>query len=192
VGGRIDSKGADPELTGDRRCDGSWSTRIEPEKSITIAFEARLAVSALTAFVSAIFEIPCFVCMVRYSLKRNGPTTGPFPTSERLRSVATPHVPDDDLVAAPFADGHIAAVVSAPISPLIAVAISPIVNTIIIATFTLAAAVRSDADIQLSKRDFGLRTNNPSISSGCRESPHCGCNGGDKRQFSHSNLLLCR
>jgi hypothetical protein len=88
-------------------------------------------------------------------------------------------MPDHDVVAAPLADGHIAAVVSA--------SISPILITIIIATFTvMPAAVRSDADIQLSKRDFGFRRDGiPSISGGCRKNPHCACNGGNKRQFSH-------
>jgi hypothetical protein len=31
-----------------------------------------------------------------------------------------------------------------------------------------------------------------SIFGGCWESPHCARDSGDKRQFSHLNLLLCQ
>jgi hypothetical protein len=62
-----------------------------------------------------------------------------------------------DLVAAPFADGHLATPVSASISPVVAVTISPIaVVPIIIPTFTLSIdslAVWSDTEVQLSERD---------------------------------------
>jgi hypothetical protein len=47
-------------------------------------------------------------------------------------------MPDHDLVAAPFADGHVATAL-APISPIV-----------IIAIFTLAPAVGPDTDVQLS------------------------------------------
>jgi hypothetical protein len=54
-------------------------------------------------------------------------------------------------------------------------------------------AVASDAEVQLSKRDFGLeRDNIPSISGVYRQNPHCARDGGDKRTFSHSGFLLCR
>ena len=69
----------------------------------------------------------------------------------RRTSVATVHASDHDVVAAPFADGHLATAISASISPVIVVTISPIVVVpIIIATFTLTPAVRSDTEIQLS------------------------------------------
>src|SRR5467141_2454963 len=104
------------------------------------------------------------------------------------------HTPDDDLIAAPFADGHIATMVSASISPIIVVTISPIVIVpIIIATFTLTPAVGSDTEVQLSERDRRLGRDRITSTFGkCWESPHCASDGGDKRQFSHSNLLLCR
>src|SRR5215475_1628932 len=111
---------------------------------------------------------------------------------ESARSVATVHVSDHDLVAAPFADRHLTTVVSS-ISPVIVVTISPIVVVaIIIATFTVGAlAVGSDTDIQLSERDrrFG-RDSITSVFGRCRKSPHYARDGGDKRQFCHSNLLL--
>src|SRR5262249_27092241 len=110
------------------------------------------------------------------------------------RSVATAHTPDYDLVAAPFADGHVATMVSASISPIIVVTISPIVIVpTIIATFTFTPAVRSDTEVQLSERDrrFG-RAGITSIFGECWESPHCASDSDDKRQFCHSNLLLCQ
>jgi hypothetical protein len=100
---------------------------------------------------------------------------------------------DHNLVAAPFADGHIATVVSASISPIIVVTISPIVVPIVIATFTLTPAIGTGTEVKLSERDrrFG-RDGITSVFRECWESPHCARDGGDKRQFSHSNLLLCR
>src|SRR5215469_11763616 len=47
------------------------------------------------------------------------PQAGPFPESERSRSVAAAFTPDKKFAAAPFADGHIA-------TTLCSVAISPI------------------------------------------------------------------
>jgi hypothetical protein len=97
-------------------------------------------------------------------------------------------MPDHDLVAAPFADRHVATTsFSIPISPIVVATISPIVIVAtIVATITLTA-VWSNAEVKLSKRDFGFGRD---ISGGCRENPHCARDGGDKRQFSHSNLLL--
>jgi hypothetical protein len=112
--------------------------------------------------------------------------------ARRARSVATVHAFDHDVVAAPFADGYLATAVSAPISPVIVVTISPIVIVpIIIATFTLTPAVRSDTDVQLSERDrrFG-REGVTSVLGGCRKNPYCARDCSDKRQFPHSNLLL--
>jgi len=54
---------------------------------------------------------------------------------------------DHDVVAAPFADGHIATVISASISPIIAT-VSPIVIPIKIATFALTPAVGPDTDVE--------------------------------------------
>jgi hypothetical protein len=104
-------------------------------------------------------------------------------------------MPDYDLVAAPFADRHVTAG-SASIGAL-TVTIAPIVIAIVITTVAVGsvsvAAVRSDAEVQLSKRNFGFgRDRIPSISGVCRNSPHCARDGGDKRKFSHSDFLLCR
>jgi hypothetical protein len=110
------------------------------------------------------------------------------------RSVATVDASDHDVVAAPFADGHLATTISASISPVIVVTISPIVIVpIIIAAFALTPAVGSDTEIQLSERDrrFG-RDRITSIFGERGDSPHCGRDSGDMRQFSHSNLLLCQ
>src|SRR5262249_51790001 len=110
------------------------------------------------------------------------------------RLVATAHTPDHDLVAAPFADSHIATAVSASISPIIVVTISPIiVVAIIVTTFTVdsLAAVGADAEFELSERDDRRgRDCITSLSGGCGKNPECARDGGDKRQFSHSNLLL--
>jgi hypothetical protein len=104
------------------------------------------------------------------------------------------HAFDHDVVAASFADDYLATAVSASISPVIVVTISPIVIVpIIIAAFTLTPAVRSDTEIQLSEHDRRLgRDSTSSVFGGCGDSPHCGRDGGDKRQFSHANLLLCQ
>jgi hypothetical protein len=112
----------------------------------------------------------------------------------RSRSVATALTPDHDLIAAPFADSHITTMISTSISPIIVVTISTIVTVLtIIAAFTLTPAVGSNTHVQLGERD--RRLGRARITSGfgaCRESPHCASSGGsDKRQFSHSNLLLC-
>src|SRR5215469_12714234 len=113
--------------------------------------------------------------------------------AHRSRSVAAVHTPDHDLVAASLADGHVAT--AASISPVLAVAISPVVVIpIIIATFTVGPlAVGSDTEVQLSERDRRFRGDSiTSVFGGCRNTPHYARDGGDKRQFSHSNLLLCR
>jgi hypothetical protein len=91
-------------------------------------------------------------------------------------------MPDHNFVAAPFADGHIAAAsVSASIAPIVVVAI-------IIATFAFpvdsvsVAAVGSDADVQLSKRDFRFgRDGITFVSGGCRKSPQCARDASDKQ-----------
>jgi hypothetical protein len=66
----------------------------------------------------------------------------------RLRSVTTAYMLDHDVVAAPFADGHIATVISASISPIIVATVSPIVIPIKIATFALTPAVGPDTDVE--------------------------------------------
>jgi hypothetical protein len=101
-------------------------------------------------------------------------------------------MPDNDLVAAPFADRHVATAFAS-----ITVTIAPIVIAIVVTTLAVRSvsvtAVRSHAEVQLSKGDFGFgRDSTPSISGVCRESPHCARDGGDKRKFSHSDFLLCR
>jgi len=65
-----------------------------------------------------------------------------------LRSVTTAYMLDHDVVAAPFADGHIATVISASISPIIVATVSPIVIPIKIATFALTPAVGPDTDVE--------------------------------------------
>jgi hypothetical protein len=102
-------------------------------------------------------------------------------------------MPDYDLVAAPFADRH----VTAGATSMVAVTIAPIVIAIVITTLAVdsvsVTAVRSDAEVQLSKRNFGFRRDSILSASGvCRESPHCAGERGDKRKFSHSDFLLCR
>jgi hypothetical protein len=106
-------------------------------------------------------------------------------------------MPDHNLVAALFAKRHVATGSVSIIAPIITATVPPIVSVaIVITTLTVVpvsvTAVRSDAEVKLSKRDFGFgRDSIPSISGGCRESPDCRRDGGDKRQFSDSNLLLC-
>jgi hypothetical protein len=92
-------------------------------------------------------------------------------------------MPDNYLVAAPFADRHVATA-----SASITVTIAPIVIAIIIATLAVASvsvtAIRSNAEVQLSKRNSGFgRDSIPSISGVCRESPHYARDGSDKRKF---------
>jgi hypothetical protein len=102
-------------------------------------------------------------------------------------------MPDYDLVATPLADRHVPA---RPAS-IVAVTIAPIVIATVITTVAVGSvsvtAVRSDAEVQLSKPNFGFgRDSVSSISGVCRESPRYARDGGDKRQFSHSDVLLCR
>src|SRR5260370_7185451 len=80
---------------------------------------------------------------------------GHFPSSERLRSVATAHMPDHDLVATPFADRHVATTpFSIPISPIPVATISPIVIVAtLVATITLTA-VWSNPQVNLHHRAF--------------------------------------
>src|SRR5262245_39468922 len=97
---------------------------------------------------------------------KTAPQAGPFPENERLRSVAAALTPDHDLVAAPFADRHIATTsFSVSISPIAVATISPIVIvTTIVATVT---AVRSDTELELSERDVRLeRASFTSVSGG--------------------------
>jgi hypothetical protein len=101
-------------------------------------------------------------------------------------------MPDDDLVAVPFADRHVATAFAS-----IAVTIAPIVIAIVITTVAVGSvsvtAIRSNAEVQLSKRNSGFgRHRIPSISGVRRKSPHYARDGSDKGQFSHSNFLLCR
>jgi hypothetical protein len=92
--------------------------------------------------------------------------------------------PDHDLVAAPFADGHVAAVL-ASISPIV------VIVATIIATFALAAAVGPDTDVQLSQRDPGLGgESTTSAFGGCRKNPDHARDGGDKCHPSHFDLLV--
>jgi hypothetical protein len=102
-------------------------------------------------------------------------------------------MPDYDLIAAPFADCH----VTAGSTSIVAMTIAPIVIATIITTVAVdsvsVTAVRSDAEVQLSKRNFGFgRDSIPSISGVCRESPYYARDGGDERKFSHLDFLLCR
>jgi hypothetical protein len=110
--------------------------------------------------------------------------------ADRSRLVAPAHMPDHDLAAALFVDLHITTGSASIVAPIVTV-IAPIVIVAIVAVDSVSVtAVRFNAEDQLSKRDF--RFGRDSISGGCWESPHCTRDGGDKRQFSHSNLLLCR
>jgi hypothetical protein len=68
------------------------------------------------------------------------------------------------------------------------VTIAPIVIAIVITTLAVhsvsVTAVRSDAEVQLSKRDFGFgRSSIPSISGVYGKSPHYARDGSDKRTF---------
>jgi hypothetical protein len=111
--------------------------------------------------------------------------------SAARRSVATALMPDHNLVAAPFADGHVTTGSVSVVAPIVTVTIAPIVIVATVVT-TLAVdsvsftAVRSDTELELSERDVGFRRDcTTSISGECRESPHCARDGGDKWQFSH-------
>jgi len=107
-------------------------------------------------------------------------------------------MPDDDLVAASFPDRHVTTGSISIVAPIVTATIAPIVIVaIVIATLAVdsvsVTAVRSNAEVKLSERDFGFgRDRIPSISGGCRESPHCARDDRDKWQFSHSDFLLCR
>jgi hypothetical protein len=103
-------------------------------------------------------------------------------------------MPDYDLFPAVFADCNIATSSASIVAPIVTQTVAPIV---IVATFALAvsvvAAAGSDTEVQLSECDgrFGSNTRT-SILGGCWKNPHCARDGSDKRQFSHSNFLLCR
>jgi len=89
---------------------------------------------------------------------------------------------DDHFVPAPFADRHVAAAFAsktATVSPVVAVEITTLAIDPVSVT-----AVRSDAEIQLGKRNFGFE-GDPSTSGRCRKNPHCASDGGNKGQFSH-------
>jgi hypothetical protein len=65
-------------------------------------------------------------------------------------------VPDHDLATALFMDLHVATG-SAPIVAPIVTVIAPIVIVAVVAVDSVSVtAVRSDAEVQPSKRDFGL------------------------------------
>jgi hypothetical protein len=103
---------------------------------------------------------------------------------------------DHDLVAAQFADRHVATGSTSIIAPIATVTIAPIVIAIVITTLAVdpvsVTAVRSDAEIQLSKRPFGFGRDSILSASGvCRESPHCARDGRDKHKFSYSDFVLC-
>src|SRR6266566_6542823 len=90
---------------------------------------------------------------------------------KRRVSVATTRMPDHDLVAVPFVERYFTTGSASIVAPIVTL---PMVSV---------ETVRSDAEVPLSKRDFGFGRDN--IPSGCWESPHCIRDGGDKRQFSH-------
>jgi hypothetical protein len=73
---------------------------------------------------------------------------------------------DHNLAAAPFADGHIA---TASVSASIVVAIKITTFAFTVGPVSVAA-VGSDADVQLGKRDFWFgRTGIISVLGGCRQ-----------------------
>ena len=79
-------------------------------------------------------------------------------------------MPDHNLVAAPFVERYFTTGPASIVTPIVTL---PIVSV-------LVETVRSDAEVPpLSKRDFGFGRDN--IPGGCRESPHCARDGGDKR-----------
>src|SRR6266849_2253362 len=119
------------------------------------------------------------------------PQVGPFSMeADRSRLVAPAHMPDHDLAAALFVDLHITTGSASIVAPIVTV-IAPIVIVAIVAADSVSVtADRFNAQDQLSKRD--VRSGQGSVSGGCWESPNCTREGGDTRQFSHSNLLLCR
>src|SRR5579871_1056619 len=85
-------------------------------------------------------------------------------------------------MAAPLADGHLAAALSVTVSPVIIVPTK-------IATFTVSPAVGPDTNVHLGERDRRRRCGEIRITcvfGGCRKSPYCGGNGGNKQQLSHS------
>jgi len=96
-------------------------------------------------------------------------------------------MPNHDLFAAPFTDGHVTTHAASIIAPIVNVPEGPIVVVAIVITVSVTA-VSSYAEVQLGKRDFGFGRD--SISGRCRDNPHCAHDGGDEWQFSHSNLLL--
>jgi hypothetical protein len=78
-------------------------------------------------------------------------------------------MPDYDLVAAPFADRHVparpASIVAVTTAPLVIATVTTRVAVVSVSV----TAVRSDAEVQLSKRNFGFRRDSiPSISGVCR------------------------
>ena len=96
----------------------------------------------------------------------------PAPNKIKRRvSVATTRMPDHDLVAVPFVERYFTTGSASIVAPIVTL---PMVSV---------ETVRSAAEVPLSTRDFGFGRDN--IPSGCRESPHCIRDGGDKRQFSH-------
>jgi hypothetical protein len=114
---------------------------------------------------------------------------GPFSFSQHGCQSTTALVSDNNFIAAPFPDGHFAAA-SLPISPIVVIPIGAIIAITVIATITVAAAVRSDAYIKLSERDCRFGSDRSGHLSGeCRKSPQSARSSDDYRQFSHLDLL---
>jgi hypothetical protein len=103
-------------------------------------------------------------------------------------------MPDHDLLAAPLADRHVTTGSVSIVAPIVTVTIAPIVIAIIITAVAVdpvsVTAVRSDAEVQLSKCHFGFGRDS-TVSGVGRESPRCARDGGDKRKLPHSDFLLC-
>jgi hypothetical protein len=119
---------------------------------------------------------------------------GPFSFSQHGCQSTTALVSDDELIAASFPDGHIAAA-SVTISPIAVIVIGAIIAMIALAITALAitavAAVWSDTHIKLSERDCRFRSGRSGHLSGeSRKSPQSARSSNDYRQFSHLDLLL--
>src|SRR5215467_14384050 len=91
----------------------------------------------------------------------------------------------DDPIAAQIADRHVTTDAALIVVPIVNVKTAPIVIAIVI------TAVGSDTDVKLSECDRGFGRNVASVFGECRENPRRARNGGDKRQFSHSNTPPC-
>jgi hypothetical protein len=120
---------------------------------------------------------------------------GPFSFSQHGCQSTTALVSDHYLIAASFPDGHFAAA-SVTISPIVVAlaviaAVGAIIAIAVIATITVAAAIGSDAHIELRERDCRFGSDRSGHLSGeCRKSPQSARSSDDYRQFSHLDLLL--